>query len=102
MKTSIRIAPILALLLVAASAASAQSVVATPATSAVADSQGAVKAAVNAPVKEPFAFADFTWLNGNSRQKFSVLDTKAFTGEFRADISYIGDFNHPSDHTLVR
>ncbi|HEY7895226.1 MAG TPA: outer membrane beta-barrel protein [Gemmatimonadaceae bacterium] len=50
---------------------------------------------------QPFAFADFTWLNGNSRQTESVLDTKAFTGEFRADVSYIGDFNHPSDHTLV-
>jgi hypothetical protein len=51
--------------------------------------------------KPPFAFADFTWLNGNSRQKTSVLDSKAFTGEFRADISYIGSFNHPKDHTLV-
>ncbi len=49
----------------------------------------------------PFGFADFTWLNGNSRQNVSVLDTKAFTGEFRADISYIGDFNKPKDHTLV-
>jgi hypothetical protein len=51
-------------------------------------------------VKEPFAFADFTWLNGNSRQKDSVLDTKAFTGEFRLDANYVHDFNHPQDHTL--
>jgi hypothetical protein len=50
---------------------------------------------------EPFAFADFSWLNGNSRQKYSVLDTKAFTGEFRADITYIRDANNPKDHTLV-
>ncbi len=50
---------------------------------------------------EPFAFADFTWLNGNSRQKDSVLDTKYFTGEFRADVNYVYDFNHPQDHTLV-
>jgi hypothetical protein len=49
----------------------------------------------------PFAFADFTWLNGNSRQHVSVLDTKAFTGEFRADVSYVGDFNRPRDHTLA-
>jgi hypothetical protein len=49
----------------------------------------------------PFSRYDWTWLNGNSRQKESVLDTKYFTGEFRADISYIGDFNHPQDHTLV-
>ncbi|HLW99501.1 MAG TPA: outer membrane beta-barrel protein [Candidatus Acidoferrales bacterium] len=50
---------------------------------------------------EPFAFADFTWLNGSSRTSESPLDTKFFTPEFRADVSYIEDFNHPSDHTLV-
>jgi hypothetical protein len=48
----------------------------------------------------PFAFADFTWLNGNSRTKESPLDSKVFTGEFRADVSYIYDLNHPQDHTL--
>jgi len=53
------------------------------------------------PTRAPFAFASFTWLNGNSRQDSSVLDTKYFTGEFRADISYIAQFNHPIDHTLV-
>ena len=51
--------------------------------------------------KVPFAFADFTWLNGNSRQKTSVLDSKYFTGEFRVDATYIYDFNRPKDHTLV-
>lgn len=50
---------------------------------------------------EPFAFADFTWLNGNSREKDTPLDTKLFTPEFRADVSYIYDFNHPKDDTLV-
>ena len=50
---------------------------------------------------EPFAFADFTWLNGTSRTKDSVLDSKVFTGEFRVDSSFIYDFNHPQDHTLV-
>jgi hypothetical protein len=50
---------------------------------------------------EPFAFADFTWLNGNSRTSESPFDTKAFTGEFRVDTSYIQDFNHPQDNTLV-
>ena len=54
-----------------------------------------------APAKAPFAFADFTWLQGNPRQNVAVLDSKYFTGEFRLDASYIGDFNHPSDHTLV-
>ncbi len=49
---------------------------------------------------EPFAFADFTWLNGNCRQKDAILDTKYFTGEFRADVNAVYDFNHPQDHTL--
>jgi len=44
---------------------------------------------------------DFTWLNGNSRQHASVLDSKYFTGEFRVDATYIFDFNRPADHTLV-
>jgi Putative beta-barrel porin-2, OmpL-like. bbp2 len=50
---------------------------------------------------DPFAFADFTWLNGNPRTTDSPLKAEHFTGEFRADVSYINDFNHPSDHTLV-
>ena len=58
-------------------------------------------AAVHDTAPAPFAFADFTWLQGNPRSHQSVLDSKYFTGEFRVDVSYIGDFNHPSDHTLV-
>jgi putative OmpL-like beta-barrel porin-2 len=50
---------------------------------------------------EPFAFADFTWLTGNSRQKEALLDTKYFTGEIRVDVNYVYDFNSPADHTLV-
>lgn len=49
---------------------------------------------------EPFAFADFTWLNGNARTKESPVDTKFFTPEVRADVSYIFDFNHPKDDTI--
>src|SRR3984893_5079758 len=109
MKKTTCTATILALLFTTAHAISAQSIVATSVTEAVADSQAKappVPAAApvvqaKAPVKEPFAFADFTWLTGNSRQKFSVLDTKAFTGEFRADINYIAQFNRPKDHTIV-
>ncbi|HVH66693.1 MAG TPA: outer membrane beta-barrel protein [Gemmatimonadales bacterium] len=56
---------------------------------------------VKPPAKVPFAFADFTWLNGNSRQTVSVLDSKYFTGEFRLDATYIYHFSHPSDHTLI-
>ncbi len=59
------------------------------------------KKSSSAPPAEPFAFADFTWLNGNPRTKTAVLDSKYFTGEFRLDATYIHDWNHPSDHTLV-
>jgi hypothetical protein len=49
---------------------------------------------------EPFAFADFTWLNGNSRVKEVPFDTKFFTPEVQADVDYIVDFNHPADDTI--
>src|SRR5215472_3807613 len=35
----------------------------------------------NAREAAPFAFADFTWLNGNARTKESPVDTKFFTPE---------------------
>lgn len=49
---------------------------------------------------EPFAFADFTWLNGNARTETPALDTKFFTPEIRADVDYIYDFRHPKDDTI--
>jgi hypothetical protein len=51
-----------------------------------------------APV--PFAFGDFTWVNGNTRTHTSPLDTKYFTPEIRVDVNFIDDFNHPQDHTI--
>jgi hypothetical protein len=50
---------------------------------------------------DAFAFGDWTWLNGNSRTKDSPISTSYFTGEFRADMTFIRDFNNPSDHTLI-
>jgi hypothetical protein len=52
------------------------------------------------PKAEPFAFADFTWLTGNPRTTESPLDTKAFTGEFRADTVFVKDINHPQDDSI--
>lgn len=54
----------------------------------------------NSKKAEPFAFADWTWLNGNPRTKDVPLDTKFFTPEIRFDVDYIYDFNHPSDNTI--
>jgi len=49
---------------------------------------------------EPFAFADWTWLNGNARTKTPAFDSKFFTPEIRFDAAYIYDFNHPKDDTI--
>jgi hypothetical protein len=49
----------------------------------------------------PFAFGDFTWLNGSPRTKNPVLDTAFFTAEVRFDTHYMTDFNQPIDHTIV-
>ena len=56
--------------------------------------------AAKGPPEAPFAFADFTWLNGNARTKEPAMDTKFFTPEIRADVDYIYDFNHPKDNTI--
>ena len=51
--------------------------------------------------KEPFAFADFTWLTGSSRQKESPLKfSDIFTGELRVDAAFHHSFNHPKDDTI--
>jgi hypothetical protein len=60
---------------------------------------------VNAPEPsgpgEPYAWGDFTWLNGGSRMTHKVLDTKWFTPQFDVDLNYTYSFNHPIDDTLV-
>jgi hypothetical protein len=50
---------------------------------------------------EPFAWGDFTWLNGGTRQRSSLLDSKYITGTFTADVNYNYSFNNPIDHTNV-
>jgi Putative beta-barrel porin-2, OmpL-like. bbp2 len=62
--------------------------------------KGKSGAAQPATSSEPFAFADFTWLNGNARTKQSPMDTKFFTPEIRADVDYVYSFNHPRDDTI--
>lgn len=50
---------------------------------------------------EPFAFGDFTWLNGNDRRHSQLLETKYFTGSFLLDVNYNYSFNNPIDNTVV-
>jgi len=61
--------------------------------------QSAASAASAQPTA-PFAYADWTWLNGNARNKDAVWDSKYFTPEFRVDSNYIEDYNQPKDHTM--
>jgi Putative beta-barrel porin-2, OmpL-like. bbp2 len=69
----------------------------------VGPSQGTVKSqsnAAQAAKAEPFTFADFTWLNGNSRTKDTPYATSFFSPEIRADVDYVYSFNHPKDDTI--
>ncbi|HEY8052722.1 MAG TPA: TonB-dependent receptor [Steroidobacteraceae bacterium] len=49
----------------------------------------------------PFAVGDIGWMNGNTREKVPIFDTRFFTPEIRFDSNYLQDFNHPVDHTIV-
>ena len=53
------------------------------------------------PPPDPFSFADFSWLNGNSRQSEFPLDSKVFSGQVSVDVNYTNSFAEPKDHTIV-
>lgn len=78
--------------------ADANTVVSDPAKPA--DVQKPATAEFKPAKAEPFAFGDFTWLNGNPRTKTPAFDSKFFTPEIRADVDYIYDFAHPRDDTI--
>ena len=74
---------------------------AAPMTAAVASVGSQEKPAAGKPKKaEPFAFGDWTWLNGNARTKDTPYATSFFTPEIRADVDYNYSFNHPKDDTI--
>jgi hypothetical protein len=52
-------------------------------------------------LQTPFAVGDIGWMNGNTREKAPIFDTKFFTPEIRLDMNYLQSFNHPIDHTIV-
>ena len=62
--------------------------------------QAAAGAASKPKYVEPFSDADWTWLNGNARTKDIYWGNKFFTPEIRADVNYVVNFNHPTDHTI--
>ena len=58
-------------------------------------------AAQVAPKPAPFAFGDFTWMNGQSRQKSQPLSNSFATVNLYLDTYYGYSFNHPKDDTIV-
>jgi hypothetical protein len=75
----------------------------TTAQPVVAEAQQASDTAAKTDKPEPsvpFAYADWTWLNGNPRNKDVVWDSKFFTPEIRFDAHYIMDLNHPRDDSM--
>ncbi|MGA2736156.1 MAG: outer membrane beta-barrel protein [Bryobacteraceae bacterium] len=74
-----------------------------PAASPAQDTPATPQAPPAAPAVDnvtPFADYDWTWLNGNPRNKDVAFDSKFFTPEIRADITYTFDFNRPSDDSM--
>jgi Putative beta-barrel porin-2, OmpL-like. bbp2 len=65
---------------------------------------GAIAQGTGAPATKekiaPFSDWDWTWLNGNPRNKDSAFDSKFFTPEIRADITYAYSFNKPKDDSM--
>lgn len=88
----------------------------TAAVAASPELKAAVMAAVAAAVPEalqapapapevdtqtPLAIGDLGWMNGTSREKAPIFDTKFFTPEVRLDMNFLYSGNHPIDHTIV-
>ncbi len=76
----------------------------SPAVAPAAVAQMSSQSAATAPTKvekvAPFSDWDWTWLNGNPRNKDTAFDSKFFTPEIRADITYNYDFNNPVDSSM--
>src|SRR3981189_210802 len=76
-------------------------VAAAPPVQTVSDALTAPEATSGVDNDTPFAFGDFTWLNGSPRNHQPVFDTKFFTPDIRLDASFIQEFARPKDHTIV-
>lgn len=52
------------------------------------------------PHAPAFSDYDWTWLNGNPRNKDTAFDSKFFTPEIRSDVTYTYDMVRPKDSTI--
>src|SRR5579863_710403 len=58
--------------------------------------------AAKEPASEPFAFGDFSWLNGTTRKTTPpLIDNKYFTSDITLDLNYTHSYNNPNDNTVV-
>jgi Putative beta-barrel porin-2, OmpL-like. bbp2/Carboxypeptidase regulatory-like domain len=74
---------------------------AAPAVPRIAEALQAPEPAPEVDTLTPFANdGDIGWLNGNTREKSPIFDTKFFTPEIRLDVNYLQSLNHPIDHTV--
>jgi hypothetical protein len=64
------------------------------------EDQAAPVAETKSDKAEPFAYADWTWLNGTPRTKKPAFDSPFFTPEIRVDVDYIYSLNSPKDDTI--
>ena len=88
-------------IVVAQSAAPAAAAAPAPVIPRVPDAMQAPDETIGVDNDTPFAFGDFTWVNGAPRNHAPIFDTKFFTPDIRFDAHYMQDFNHPQDHTIV-
>ncbi|HTB89754.1 MAG TPA: TonB-dependent receptor, partial [Steroidobacteraceae bacterium] len=90
--------------IIAAPVAAPAATAAPPAVAAVTvpEALQAPDAGPEVDTKTPWAQVGYVgWMNGTSREKAPVFDTKFFTPEIRLDVNYLQSLNHPQDHTIV-
>jgi Putative beta-barrel porin-2, OmpL-like. bbp2 len=75
--------------------------VAAPATAPLPGAPPAAAPPADEKATDPFAFGDFTWLNGSNRQTKALLDSAVFTGSFLLDVNYTASTAMPIDNTVV-
>jgi hypothetical protein len=87
--------------LAAGTAAPAAPAVSATAPAPAEEAQATAEAPPAKPTKiDPFSDWDWTWLNGNPRNKDVAFDSPFFTPEIRADLTYTYDFNKPIDNSM--
>jgi hypothetical protein len=84
-----------------AAAVVAAPVAPAPAVAAAPGAPAEAPAPTEEKASDPFAFADFTWLEGTNRAHKAWLDTPQFTPEILVDVNYTNSLAHPIDNTVV-